>query len=109
MQSPSGEVRAQATTASKQPPAGAFTAFATEAMATHQNANFQWYVQDRGTSMAAAHVSGVIAAFLSIRGEFIGRPEDVKRVFIDSATDLGRERYFQGAGLLDLMRAIQAV
>jgi serine protease AprX len=40
------------------------------------------YVDDSGTSMAAPHVSGVIAAFLSIRREFIQRPEDVKRIFL---------------------------
>ena len=67
------------------------------------------YREESGTSMAAPHVSGAIAAFLSVRGEFVGRPEDVKRVFLDSATDLGRERYFQGHGLVDLMRAIQSV
>ena len=33
------------------------------------------YVDDSGTSMAAPHVSGAIAAFLSIRREFIGQPE----------------------------------
>ncbi|WP_370947263.1 S8 family peptidase [Amycolatopsis sp. cg5] len=67
------------------------------------------YVEDSGTSMAAAHVSGAIAAFLSIRGEFVGRPEDVKRIFTGTATDLGRVPAFQGHGLLDLMRAIQSV
>ncbi|HTS63212.1 MAG TPA: S8 family peptidase [Candidatus Acidoferrales bacterium] len=67
------------------------------------------YVEDTGTSMAAPHVSGVIAAFLSIRKEFIGRPEDVKQLFLSSATDLKRERAFQGYGLVDLMRAIQSV
>ncbi len=67
------------------------------------------YVEDSGTSMAAPHVSGVIAAFLSIRREFIGRPEEVKRIFTSSATDLNRDRYFQGHGLVDLMRAIQSV
>ena len=66
------------------------------------------YVEDSGTSMAAPHVSGVVAAFLSIRNEFIGHPERVKEIFVGSATDLGRERYFQGAGLVDLMRAIQS-
>ncbi len=67
------------------------------------------YVEDSGTSMAAPHVSGVIAAFLSIRGEFIGRAEEVKAIFVGTCTDLKRDRTFQGAGLIDLMRAIQSV
>jgi hypothetical protein len=67
------------------------------------------YVETSGTSMAAPHVSGVIAAFLSVRGEFIGQPERIKQIFVSSATDLRRDRYFQGAGLVDLMRAIQSV
>jgi len=68
-----------------------------------------YYIDDSGTSMAAPHVSGAIAAFLSIRQEFIGRPDEIKRVFAESATTLGRERYFEGNGLVDLMRAIQSV
>ena len=68
-----------------------------------------YYMEDSGTSMAAPHVSGAIAAFLSIRREFIGRPLDVKRVFTTTATPLGRERYFEGHGLVDLIRAIQSV
>ncbi|MGE0276488.1 MAG: S8 family peptidase [Nitrospiraceae bacterium] len=67
------------------------------------------YVEDSGTSMAAPHVSGVIAAFLSVRREFIGQPERVKQIFMSTATDLRRERFFQGAGLVDIMRAIQSV
>jgi subtilisin family serine protease len=67
------------------------------------------YIDDSGTSMAAPHVSGVIAAFLSIRQEFIGQPEVVKRIFLDTATSLGRVEQFQGKGLVDLMRAIQSV
>jgi subtilisin family serine protease len=67
------------------------------------------YVEDSGTSMSAPHVSGVAAAFLSVHREFIGKPDDVKRILMDSASDLGRERTFQGRGLVDAMRAIQSV
>jgi serine protease AprX len=67
------------------------------------------YVETSGTSMAAPHVSGVIAAFLSVRGEFVGQAERIKEIFVSTATDLRRDRYFQGAGLVDLMRAIQSV
>ena len=67
------------------------------------------YVETSGTSMAAPHVSGAIAAFLSVRTEFIGKAERVKEIFVDTATDLRRDRYFQGTGLIDLMRAIQSV
>jgi serine protease AprX len=67
------------------------------------------YVEDSGTSMAAPHVSGVIAAFLSVRREFIGRPDRVKEIFLSTATDLKRDRHFQGHGLVDMMRAIQSV
>lgn len=67
------------------------------------------YKEDSGTSMSAPHVSGVVAAFLSVRREFVGRPERVKEIFLSTATDLRRDRYFQGSGLVDLMRAIQSV
>jgi subtilisin family serine protease len=67
------------------------------------------YVENSGTSMAAPHVSGVIAAFLSARQEFIGRPDRVKEIFTATATDLRRSRHFQGHGLVDVMRAIQSV
>jgi hypothetical protein len=56
--------------------------------------------------MSAAHVSGAIAAFLSARSEYIGQPDLVKKLFCDSAIDLGRHEFYQGAGLIDLMRAL---
>jgi subtilisin family serine protease len=66
------------------------------------------YIEDSGTSMAAAHVSGAIAAFLSARVEYIGQPQLVKQLFMDTASDLGRHEFFQGAGLVDLMRALSS-
>jgi hypothetical protein len=41
--------------------------------------------------------------------ELIGRPQQVKEILCSTATDLGRERYFQGAGMLDILRALQKV
>jgi len=67
------------------------------------------YVEDSGTSMAAPHVSGAIAALLSVRREFIGRPDEVKEIVLKAATSLGRGPDFEGGGLLDLMRALQSV
>lgn len=67
------------------------------------------YLEDSGTSMAAPHVSGVIAAFLSIRHEFIGEPEDVAKLVASSAMDLKREPRLQGAGLVDLFKMLQSV
>jgi subtilisin family serine protease len=67
------------------------------------------YCERSGTSMAAPHVSGAIAAFLSVRTEFIGEPERVKKLLMTNAIDLGREACFQGAGLLDLMKVLQSV
>ena len=70
---------------------------------------FLTYAEESGTSMAAPHVSGIIAAFLSARPEFIGRPRQVKELLTASATSLGREPYAQGAGLVDLMRMLANV
>jgi serine protease AprX len=62
-----------------------------------------------GTSMAAPHVSGAAALLIARHTELIGDPQRVKSILCDTATDLGRERYFQGRGLVDVLRAIQSV
>jgi serine protease AprX len=62
-----------------------------------------------GTSMAAPHVSGAAALLMGRHRELIGRPAEIKRTLCSSATDLGRERHFQGAGMVDVLRAIQSV
>jgi subtilisin family serine protease len=67
------------------------------------------YIENTGTSMAAPHVAGVAAGFLSVHPEFIGHPDRVRAALMDNATDIGRSRNFQGAGLVDAMRAIQSV
>jgi serine protease AprX len=61
-----------------------------------------------GTSMAAPHVSGAAAMLMARYPELIGRPDRIKRILCETATDLGRERNFQGHGLLDVFRALQS-
>jgi subtilisin family serine protease len=82
---------------------------ARELLKARDDARTAFYIEDSGTSMAAPHVSGAIAAFLSIRPEFVGEAQRVKEIFLGSAMDLKRERTFQGHGLVDLMKAIQSV
>ncbi|MBN1163093.1 MAG: S8 family peptidase [Candidatus Krumholzibacteriota bacterium] len=62
-----------------------------------------------GTSMATPHVSAAVALFLSVKPEFKEQPARVKKILMDTCTDLGRDRCFQGAGLIDVLRMIQSV
>ena len=62
-----------------------------------------------GTSMAAPHVSGAAALLLARHRELVGQPARVKQILCRTAIDLGRERYFQGSGMVDVLRALQSV
>ncbi|MEM6792589.1 MAG: S8 family serine peptidase [Acidobacteriota bacterium] len=70
--------------------------------------NGRWEVKD-GTSMAAPHVSGSAALLMARHMELMGKSDKVKKILCSTATDLGRERYFQGHGLVDALRALQSV
>jgi hypothetical protein len=64
---------------------------------------------ESGTSMAAPHVSGAAAMLMARYPELVGRPRRIKQILCDTATDLGRERSFQGRGMLDVLRALQSI
>jgi serine protease AprX len=62
-----------------------------------------------GTSMAAPHVSGAAALLMARHRELIGEPRRIKEILCRTATDLGREPHFQGAGMVDILRALQSI
>jgi hypothetical protein len=68
----------------------------------------RWVKLD-GTSMAAPHVSGAAALLIARHRELAGNPARIKKILCSTATDLGRTRDFQGAGMLDVLRALQMV
>jgi hypothetical protein len=66
------------------------------------------YRSNSGTGMASAHVSGAIAALLSVRPELIGHPGEVKKLLIERAQDLNRVSESQGSGLLNLLACLDS-
>ncbi|MEW6599362.1 MAG: S8 family peptidase [Nitrospirota bacterium] len=71
-----------------------------------KNTEATLYREESGTSMATPHVSGLLAAFLSVRREFKGRPDEVKKLLLRTCTDIQRDRYHQGHGIPNLMRML---
>jgi subtilisin family serine protease len=65
-----------------------------------------FYVEMSGTSMAAPHVSGLLASYLSSRREFIGYPAKIKQILLENCTDLRRDPMHQGAGLPNLVKML---
>jgi subtilisin family serine protease len=74
--------------------------------AANATAEKELYVEMSGTSQATPHVSGLLAGFLSVRTEFIGYPNRVKKILLDHCTDLGRDVYIQGRGMPNLVKML---
>lgn len=63
------------------------------------------YIALSGTSMATPMVAGAAALILQKKPRL--RPERVKKLLLDTAEDRGYDRLVQGAGYLDLNRALE--
>lgn len=65
------------------------------------------YMEQTGTSQAAALVSGAAAFLLHRFPDLIGQPQTVKEILVRSCRDLLRDRTFQGHGVVSLAAALQ--
>ena len=54
-------------------------------------------------------MSGAAAMLMARNNELMGQPARIKEILCSSATDLNRESYFQGNGLVDILRAMQSI
>jgi len=72
-------------------------------LSTYKNGEYKTM---SGTSMACPHVTAACALILSKANL---DPEGVKRVLMNTARDLGHPKTKQGAGLLDVSRAIASI
>ena len=63
----------------------------------------QYYTRASGTSMATPHVSGSAALLKQLHPKWT--PEMVKSALMNTAVDLGRDIYVQGAGRIDVSSA----
>lgn len=63
------------------------------------------YVSLSGTSMATPMVSGACALLLAQNSHY--RPDQIKKILLDTAEDRGYDRLVQGRGYLDLSKALQ--
>lgn len=65
------------------------------------------YAIKSGTSMAAPHISGVIALLLEEKNEL--KPEEIKNILQETAFDIKEDRNGQGAGRVQAYEAFLAV
>ena len=59
--------------------------------------------------MPMQEADSLLAAFLSVRREYRGRPDEVKKILLDTCVDIGRDRYHQGRGIPNLMQMLLTV
>jgi subtilisin family serine protease len=65
------------------------------------------YQVTSGTSVAAAHASGVAALLLARKGDLT--PDEVRKTLIRSAHALAGKRHDVGAGVIDALGAVNSL